>query len=101
MHIYTILYIQYIIAIKRKILYIQYIITIKRKGEFSMNVILVNGSPHEKGCTYTALKEVEKSLNKQPSIVLHVSPQLCWKMPVVQSIPKETEILQSPEGFMS
>jgi hypothetical protein len=30
MHIYTILYIQYIIAIKRKILYIQYIITIKR-----------------------------------------------------------------------
>lgn len=27
-----------------------------------MKVILVNGSPHEKGCTYTALKEVEKSL---------------------------------------
>ena len=29
-----------------------------------MKVILVNGSPHEKGCTYTALKEVEKSLNQ-------------------------------------
>lgn len=29
-----------------------------------MKVILVNGSPHEKGCTYTALKEIEKSLNK-------------------------------------
>lgn len=29
-----------------------------------MKVILVNGSPHEKGCTYTALKEVEYSLNK-------------------------------------
>ncbi len=29
-----------------------------------MKVILVNGSPHEKGCTYTALKEVESSLNK-------------------------------------
>ena len=29
-----------------------------------MKVLLVNGSPHEKGCTYTALKEVEKSLNK-------------------------------------
>lgn len=28
-----------------------------------MKVILVNGSPHEKGCTYTALKEVENSLN--------------------------------------
>ena len=28
-----------------------------------MKVILVNGSPKEKGCTYTALKEVEKTLN--------------------------------------
>lgn len=29
-----------------------------------MKVLLVNGSPHEKGCTYTALCEVEKALNK-------------------------------------
>ena len=29
-----------------------------------MKVMLVNGSPHEKGCTYTALKEVENSLQK-------------------------------------
>lgn len=28
-----------------------------------MKVILVNGSPHEKGCTYTALCETEKALN--------------------------------------
>ena len=28
-----------------------------------MKVILVNGSPKEKGCTYIALKEVEKTLN--------------------------------------
>lgn len=28
-----------------------------------MKVILVNGSPHEKGCTYTALREAEKALN--------------------------------------
>ncbi len=27
-----------------------------------MKVILVNGSPHEKGCTYTALCEVERTL---------------------------------------
>ena len=27
-----------------------------------MTVLLVNGSPHEKGCTYTALAEVEKQL---------------------------------------
>lgn len=29
-----------------------------------MKVILVNGSPHQEGCTYTALKEVEGALNK-------------------------------------
>ncbi len=28
-----------------------------------MKVILVNGSPHEKGCTFTALSEAEKALN--------------------------------------
>ena len=27
-----------------------------------MKVILVNGSPHKEGCTYTALKEIEKEL---------------------------------------
>lgn len=30
-----------------------------------MKVILVNGSPHKDGCTYTALAEVEKTLNKE------------------------------------
>ena len=29
-----------------------------------MKAILVNGSPHEKGCTYTALTEVQKTLEK-------------------------------------
>lgn len=29
-----------------------------------MKVLLVNGSPHEKGCTYTALEEVSKTLQK-------------------------------------
>jgi len=28
-----------------------------------MKVLLINGSPHEKGCTYTALNEVSKTLN--------------------------------------
>ena len=28
-----------------------------------MKVLLVNGAPHEKGCTYTALAEVAKALN--------------------------------------
>lgn len=30
-----------------------------------MNVILVNGSPHAKGCTYTALEEVAGTLNAE------------------------------------
>ncbi|PKN51800.1 MAG: flavodoxin family protein [Deltaproteobacteria bacterium HGW-Deltaproteobacteria-13] len=30
-----------------------------------MKVLLVNGSPNKKGCTYTALCEVEKELNKK------------------------------------
>ena len=29
-----------------------------------MKVLLVNGSPHKQGCTYTALNEVAKSLNE-------------------------------------
>ena len=29
-----------------------------------MKVLLVNGSPHEKGCTYTGLFEVAKELEK-------------------------------------
>ena len=30
-----------------------------------MKVLLVNGSPHKKGCTYTALTEVAKTLKKE------------------------------------
>lgn len=30
-----------------------------------MKVILINGSPNAKGCTYTALSEVEKTLNSE------------------------------------
>lgn len=30
-----------------------------------MKVLLVLGSPHEKGCTYTALKEIEKTLMEE------------------------------------
>ena len=30
-----------------------------------MKVLLVNGSPHKQGCTYTALCEVEKTLKEE------------------------------------
>ena len=30
-----------------------------------MKVLLVNGSPHKDGCTYTALKEVSDTLSRE------------------------------------
>ena len=33
--------------------------------EMMMKILLVNGSPHDKGCTYTALEEVAKTLNTE------------------------------------
>ena len=30
-----------------------------------MKVLLVNGSPNQEGCTYTALSEVAKALNEE------------------------------------
>lgn len=38
-----------------------------------MKVILVNGSPHEKGCTYTALLEIEGTLNKN-----NIETEIFW-----------------------
>jgi multimeric flavodoxin WrbA len=39
-----------------------------------MKVILVNGSPHEKGCTYTALEEVANALNAEgvEAMIFHI-----------------------------
>ena len=39
-----------------------------------MNVLLINGSPHEKGCTYTALAEIAAELEKNgvEAEILHV-----------------------------
>ena len=39
-----------------------------------MKVLLVNGSPHQKGCTYTALKEAAKTLNTENSSGLAMAP---------------------------
>lgn len=36
-----------------------------KAGEKKMKVLLVNGSPHEKGCTYTALTEIAEQLKKE------------------------------------
>ena len=38
-----------------------------------MKVLLVNGSPNEKGCTYTALKEVARTLNEE-----NIDTEIFW-----------------------
>ena len=38
-----------------------------------MKILLVNGSPHEKGCTYTALKEVADTLDNQ-----QIETEIMW-----------------------
>jgi len=38
------------------------VVLTRNKGKSDMKVLLLNGSPHEKGCVYTALSEVEKTL---------------------------------------
>ena len=38
---------------------------LKQERKMNMKVILVNGSPHAHGCTYTALKEIATTLEKQ------------------------------------
>jgi len=39
--------------------------TIEDNGAKKMKVLLVNGSPHKKGCTFAALSEVAETLNKE------------------------------------
>jgi multimeric flavodoxin WrbA len=38
-----------------------------------MKVLIINGSPHKKGCTYTALHEVEKVLNEEGIETVYVN----------------------------
>lgn len=38
-----------------------------------MKVLLVNGSPHEKGCTYTALTEIAKTLKQE-----NIDSEIFW-----------------------
>ncbi len=39
-----------------------------------MKVLLINGSPHEKGCTFTALSEIKKTLenNNIEAEIFHI-----------------------------
>jgi multimeric flavodoxin WrbA len=39
--------------------------TYRKGSEADMKVLLINGSPHARGCTYTALAEAEKALKEE------------------------------------
>ncbi len=47
---------------------------IKQKGSEKMKVLLLNGSPNAKGCTYTALEEVANTLRQEDieTEIIHV-----------------------------
>ena len=46
-------------------------------GGNKMKVLLINGSPHEKGCTYTALSEVAEQIRKESieAEIFHIGMQ--------------------------
>ncbi len=80
-----------------------------------MKVILVNGSPHEKGCTYTALCEIQNTLNKSG-----IDSEIFWvgnkpisgcmgcgackkglgKCVVEDTVNKFTELAKTADGFI-
>ena len=68
-----------------------------------MKVMLINGSPHEKGCTYTALMECAKTLNEggiessalrdSKASVLHVTPYQSYPTGATADANKRQEYL--------
>lgn len=65
-----------IVLLVEFILLLEY--TIHREGSFFMKVLLINGSPHTNGCTYTALNEVAQSLNQEgiETEIVHIGNKL-------------------------
>ena len=55
-----------------------------------MKVILVNGSPHEKGCTYTALAEVASALEQEgiETDIFWIGTKLLRAVLPVTAVPK-------------
>ena len=55
-----------------------------------MNVLLINGSPHEKGCTYTALSLIAGELNKAgiDTEILHVGGKAGGRLHRLRRLPQ-------------
>ena len=83
-----------------------------------MKVLLVNGGPHKEGCTYTALKEVEKTLNDLgmniadavtvflKQVVMTNSIPFMIKKPTfnketIEAIKEADAIMEKPEDYKS
>ena len=60
-----------------------------------MKVILVNGSPHENGCTYRALKEAEKADMELKDQSVFLNPYM--NDIKAEALPPELEKLESSE----
>ena len=60
-----------------------------------MKVILVNGSPHEKGCTYTALSIVAEALGKHG-----IDTEIIHALPTDDAVSEVAEKLRTADGVV-
>lgn len=68
-----------------------------------MKVLLVNGSPHKEGCTYTALTEIESSLKEEGlQVMRYLGRNMAWMLKLIEAgdkagiaLPKQEEIRKS------
>lgn len=79
-----------------------------------MKVVLVNGSPNQKGCTFTALEEIAKTLNSDgiETEVFHIGAKAisgcmaCYKCREIghcvfsDTVNEFVELAQSADGFI-
>ena len=59
-----------------------------------MKVLLVNGSYHEKGCTYTALSEVAKALNANGVAIANQGTRRVWLIPIMNELDYVLQVAQ-------
>lgn len=67
----------------------------RREVSQIMKVLLLNGSRREKGCTFTALSEIAKTLNKQG-----IETEIVHAMPKPEIIKATAEKMKTADGLV-
>lgn len=68
-----------------------------------MKILMINGSPHEKGCTYTALKEIESVLREEgvQSEILHIGGEAMHSCIGCNACKKAGRCLRYPDDIVN